>query len=141
MDFVPGVGFWEIILIATIAFLVVGPKDLPLMMRKAGRLLAKVRAMASDFRASFDEMARQAELEELRREVDALRQEAQRPIIPPYSDPSRSFQAREGVPSADQGVADAACVTMPEEPAAEPQPGRRDGLEQPRPAQESAVRP
>lgn len=91
MDFVPGIGFWEIVLIATIAFLVVGPKDLPLMMRKAGQMLAKVRAMASDFRASFDEMARQAELEELRKEVEALRQETQRPIIPPYGDPSRPF--------------------------------------------------
>ncbi len=141
MDFVPGVGFWEIVLIATIAFLVVGPKDLPLMMRKAGRMLAKVRAMAADFRASFDEMARQAELEELRREVDALRQEAQRPIIPPFSDPSRAFQPQEGARSTDQGGADTASVAMPEALSTEPKPPRHEGLEQPEPAQETAVRP
>jgi sec-independent protein translocase protein TatB len=52
----------------------VGPKELPLLMRKAGAMMTKVRAMASDFRATFDEMARQSELDELRKEVESLRE-------------------------------------------------------------------
>ncbi|WP_339913928.1 Sec-independent protein translocase protein TatB [uncultured Brevundimonas sp.] len=69
----PGLGGTEILLIGLVALLVVGPKDLPVLMRKLGKLMAKARGMANEFRASFDEMARQSELDELRKEVEALR--------------------------------------------------------------------
>ena len=69
----PGIGGFEILVIGIVALLVVGPKDLPLLMRKIGRVMAKARAMANEFRSSFDEMARQSELDELRKEVEALR--------------------------------------------------------------------
>ena len=67
------IGFQELVVIGIIALMVVGPKELPLLMRKAGQWTAKLRGMAADFRANFDEMARQAELDELRKEVEALR--------------------------------------------------------------------
>ncbi len=63
----------EFLLAAVIALVVVGPKDLPILMRKLGQFTAKMRAMAAEFRASFDEMARQSELDELRKEVEAMR--------------------------------------------------------------------
>src|SRR5262245_53432613 len=63
----------EFLLAAVIALVVVGPKDLPILMRKVGQFLGKRRAMAAEFRASFDEMARQSELDELRKEVEAMR--------------------------------------------------------------------
>lgn len=69
----PGIGGLEILVIGLVALLVVGPKDLPLLMRKVGQVMAKARGMANEFRASFDEMARQSELDDLRKEVDALR--------------------------------------------------------------------
>jgi len=69
----PGVGGTELVVIALVALIVVGPKDLPVLMRKIGQWMHKIRVMASDFRASFDEMARQSELDELRKEVEALR--------------------------------------------------------------------
>ena len=69
----PGIGGLEILVIGLVALLVVGPKDLPLLMRKVGKFMAKARAMANEFRSSFDEMARQSELDELRKEVEALR--------------------------------------------------------------------
>ncbi|MBX9802783.1 MAG: Sec-independent protein translocase protein TatB [Caulobacteraceae bacterium] len=69
----PGIGGFEILVIGIVALLVVGPKDLPLLMRKIGKVMARARAMANDFRSSFDEMARQSELDELRKEVQALR--------------------------------------------------------------------
>jgi sec-independent protein translocase protein TatB len=55
------------------ALVVVGPKDLPVLLRRFGQFMAKLRGMAAEFRASFDEMARQSELDDLRKEVDALR--------------------------------------------------------------------
>ena len=63
----------DFLIVGIVALIVVGPKDLPVLMRKVGRFLAHMRGMAAEFRASFDEMARQSELDELRREVEALR--------------------------------------------------------------------
>src|ERR1700761_8528621 len=64
----------EFLIVAVVALVFVGPKDLPVLLRKVGQFMARVRAMAAEFRASFDEMARQSELDELRKEVEALRQ-------------------------------------------------------------------
>ena len=69
----PEVGMTELIVIAVVALIVVGPKDLPVLLRRFGQFMAKLRGMASEFRASFDEMARQSELDDLRKEVEAMR--------------------------------------------------------------------
>lgn len=69
----PEAGAFELIFLAAVALIVVGPKDLPVLLRKLGQFLARMRGMAAEFRASFDEMARQSELDELRKEVEALR--------------------------------------------------------------------
>jgi sec-independent protein translocase protein TatB len=63
----------DFLIVGVIALIVVGPKDLPVLMRKVGQFVARMRAMAAEFRASFDEIARQSELDELRREVEAMR--------------------------------------------------------------------
>jgi sec-independent protein translocase protein TatB len=69
----PEVGGTELLVIAAVALIVVGPKDLPMLLRKLGQFVARLRSMADDFRASFDEMARQSELDDLRKEVEAMR--------------------------------------------------------------------
>jgi sec-independent protein translocase protein TatB len=69
----PGIGFTEMILLVVVAIVVIGPKDLPLMMRKFGRFTGKMRAMAFEFQQGLDELGRQAELEELRKEVADLK--------------------------------------------------------------------
>ncbi len=69
----PGIGFSELLLLALAALIIVGPKDLPLMMRKVGQFVGKARAMASEFQAAFDDIARQSELEELRQEIEDLK--------------------------------------------------------------------
>ena len=56
-----------------VALVVVGPQDLPRLMNMAGKWAAKARGMASEFRRSFDEMARESELAELRKEIDDLK--------------------------------------------------------------------
>jgi sec-independent protein translocase protein TatB len=63
----------ELLIAAIVALVVVGPKDLPVLLRKFGQFMARLRGMAAEFRASFDEMARQSELDDLRKEVEALR--------------------------------------------------------------------
>ena len=65
---------WQHILILLVVMLVVvGPKDLPRLMHMMGKWAAKARGMANEFRRSFDEMARQAELDELRKEIEDLK--------------------------------------------------------------------
>ena len=71
----PQFGFAELLFVAIVALIVVGPKDLPIMMRKLGQFVAKGRAMANEFRAAFDDIARQAELDELRKEIESLKRE------------------------------------------------------------------
>ena len=63
----------ELLVIIIVALVVVGPKDLPRLMRTAGQWAGRARAMADQFRRSFDDMARQAELDELRNEVNRLK--------------------------------------------------------------------
>jgi len=69
----PGIGGLEYVVIGIVALVVVGPERLPGMLRQLGKMVAKARGMANEFRASFEDMARQSELDELRKEVDALR--------------------------------------------------------------------
>jgi sec-independent protein translocase protein TatB len=92
MDFL-GVGTGELLVIATIALIVVGPKDLPAMLHKVGRFTARMRGMASEFRASFDEMARQTELEELRKEIESLKDAKQMGLADVRADVEGAFSA------------------------------------------------
>lgn len=55
----------ELLLVALVALLVIGPKDLPRVLRYVGNWVGKARRVASQFRAGFDDMVRQSELEEL----------------------------------------------------------------------------
>lgn len=70
----------EILVIAVVAILVVGPKDLPRLMKTVGQWVAKGRRMASHFQAGVDEMIRQAELEDLRKDLAAMKRDLNRPL-------------------------------------------------------------
>jgi sec-independent protein translocase protein TatB len=66
------IAWTELLVIIVVALVVVGPKDLPKMMRTVGQWAGRARAMADQFRRSFDDIARQSELDELRQEVNRL---------------------------------------------------------------------
>lgn len=69
----PGIGMPELLVVLVLALVVVGPQQLPVMMRKVGQMMAQARAMAKDFQSSFEEIGRETELSELRREIEALK--------------------------------------------------------------------
>ena len=132
----PGIGGLEILVIGLVALLVVGPKDLPLLMRKVGKFMAKARAMANEFRSSFDEMARQSELDELRKEVEALRTgqgmvplgaEADAAFRDIRNDLNKPLYEPAGQPAltAPDEWPDSAPVMEPLEPKAEPKPNAK----------------
>jgi sec-independent protein translocase protein TatB len=64
------VGWQELFLIGVVTLIVVGPKDLPKVLRSTARVLNKARAMSREFQAGLAEMAREAELDEIKRNVE-----------------------------------------------------------------------
>ena len=63
------VGWQELGLIAVVALVVLGPEELPVIMRKAGRFMRKARLVVHDFRMNLEEMADEAELRDIEREA------------------------------------------------------------------------
>ncbi|WP_300555472.1 Sec-independent protein translocase protein TatB [Maricaulis sp.] len=69
----PGIGMPEMLVVLVLALVVVGPQQLPVLMRRVGRMVGQARAMAREFQHSFDEIGRETELSELRKEIEALK--------------------------------------------------------------------
>ncbi len=67
------IGWTEMLVIAIVMIVVVGPKDLPKMLRTFGKTTSKLRAMAGDFRKQFDEALKEAELDDVKKSVESLR--------------------------------------------------------------------
>jgi len=60
-----GIDSWELLVIAVVALVVIGPKDLPRVMRTIGNFVGRARGMAKHFRVGFDAMVREADLEDM----------------------------------------------------------------------------
>ncbi len=71
----PQFGFSELLFLVMVALIILGPKDLSLTMRKLGQFVARGRSMANEFRSAFDDIARQAELDDLRKEIEDLKKD------------------------------------------------------------------
>ncbi|SNS35499.1 MULTISPECIES: Sec-independent protein translocase protein TatB [unclassified Azospirillum] len=67
------IGWSEIAVIAVVALVVIGPKDLPKALHTVGKWVAKARSLAREFQNNVDDMVRQAELDELRKQVEQAR--------------------------------------------------------------------
>ncbi|MER8438684.1 Sec-independent protein translocase protein TatB [Mesorhizobium sp. M1312] len=67
------IGWTEMLVIAIVMIVVVGPKDLPNMLRTFGRTTAKLRVMAADFQKQFNDALKEAELDDVKKSVDSLR--------------------------------------------------------------------
>jgi sec-independent protein translocase protein TatB len=66
------IGWSELLLIAVVALVVIGPKELPGALRTLGQWMTKIRRMASEFQTQFQDAIREAELAELKKEVDDM---------------------------------------------------------------------
>lgn len=64
-----GIDSSELLLIAVVALVVIGPKELPGLLRTWGRWMAQMRGMAAEFRGHVDEMVRQSELDEVKKQL------------------------------------------------------------------------
>ncbi len=111
----------ELLLIAIVALLVIGPKELPNALRHVGRMAGKARAMTRHLRSGFDEMVRQAELEEMEKEwrrenARILAETAGAPFPDPHPPPADE----------DAAPADPLAPAPPPPPAAASSPAAPD---------------
>jgi sec-independent protein translocase protein TatB len=67
------IGWSELLVIAVVAIVVVGPKDLPKLMRGFGHYAGKLRRAASDFQHQFEEAMRESEVEEVRKAIESVK--------------------------------------------------------------------
>jgi sec-independent protein translocase protein TatB len=98
-----GIGYSELLVIAIVGLVVIGPKDLPRVMRQVGRWVGRAQTMARHFRSGIDTMMREAELEEMERKwrEENERIMADHPPLPPPADESIAAPASEPGPSSE----------------------------------------
>ncbi|MBD8894187.1 Sec-independent protein translocase protein TatB [Roseibium litorale] len=119
------IGWTEIMVIACVAIIVVGPKDLPRMLRTVGQMIGKARRLSREFQSTFNDAIREAEqqagIDEMRKQVEAAGN------TNPLGDLKKSIEAdlnaKTAKPTAPEAVPPVPMATAPSaEPAAEPVP-------------------
>ncbi|ESR23546.1 Sec-independent protein translocase protein TatB [Lutibaculum baratangense] len=68
------IGWSEMLVIGAVAILVVGPRELPGMLRTFGKYMGQIRRMAGEFQSQFNDALKEAELDEVRRGIESVRQ-------------------------------------------------------------------
>jgi len=125
-----GIDAQELLVIVVVAVLVIGPKDMPLAMRTAGRWIAKVRRVSNHFRAGLETMIREAEMEDMEKkwaEQNAKIMREHPADAPPEMEPTGALPSRP-VPD-PQGEAPALEANA-ESRASLEKPSDSDGAEQ-----------
>jgi sec-independent protein translocase protein TatB len=129
-----GIEWSELAVIAVVALIVIGPKDLPRALRTLGIWVRKARAVSREFQSSVEQMVREAELEEVRREIEQasktnLQHELEKTIDPkgelaealkPPAMPSLTEPPKAAAPPAGSPAAAEPNILPPPSPAPTP---------------------
>jgi len=137
------IGALELLVIVIVAVIIIGPKDMPLAMRTAGRWIGKVRKVSAHFRTGIDAMVREAELEDMekqwkarneeimRQSAEAAKKDAGQPVMtgPPPAPASKGDAGP--LPSAPPSAAptDPAPPPPPSQPASQTPPSPQEASE------------
>ena len=106
------IGWTEMLVIAVVMIVVVGPKDLPKMLRTFGKTTAKLRSMAGDFQKQFNEALKEAELDDVKKSVDSLKG------LNPAAEIKKQLNPFEKAAADVRAGVDAAMKPKPAQPAA-----------------------
>jgi sec-independent protein translocase protein TatB len=138
------VGWSELLLIGIVALIAIGPKELPGALRTLGQWMGKVRRMASEFQSQFHEAMREAELADLKKEVDEMATKAQSYThFDPIDDIRKDIEnAASPPPALDTPLTDTpapqpsteTAAATPQPPASEPAPSTPAAPAEPAPA-------
>ena len=126
------IGWVELSIIALITILVVGPKEIPRVLRTVTQIMRKVRGMASEFQSGIDELARESELDDLKKDIEKtasrdFASEVENTIDPTgevtesVRDMETSLKDDLDGDSATKNVAEAIQESAPQPPADEPE--------------------
>jgi sec-independent protein translocase protein TatB len=102
-----GIEWTEYAVIAIVALIVIGPKELPAVLRAIGQWTTKIRRMAAEFQSQFQEALREAEMADLKKEVDTLN-DAAKGFTSQFDDPLNLKEATKWEPKLDAANADGA---------------------------------
>lgn len=120
-----GIDSAELLIIAVVALVVIGPKDLPRVMRTVGNWVGRARGMARHFRSGLDTMIREAELEDMEKQWKANNERIMRES-PAADESDWGKPAPNALPAPPPPPVQAALPLPPEPPAAKPKaPPRR----------------
>lgn len=130
------IGWSELAVIAVVALVIIGPKDLPKVLRTVGQWVSKARSMAREFQSGIDDMVREAELDELRKAAKqvsdfSLENEVKKTIDP---DGGLEKNFREIGQDASQAIDD---PFVESKPVMEPPPSESDPAMMPEPKPET----
>ena len=128
-----GVDSPELLVIAVVALVVIGPKELPNLLRTWGKWMSQMRGMASEFRGHVDEMVRQSELDEVKKQLEGTAGGLDLQSLDPTKQIKQHIQ--EGMAEGDKAWAEAKSTL--DNPLAEPESAPQIAAE-PAPASESA---
>jgi sec-independent protein translocase protein TatB len=101
------IAWGEFVVIAVVALIVIGPKELPAVLRAIGQWTTKIRRMAAEFQGQFQEALREAEMADLKKEVDNLNDTA-KGFTSQFDDPLNLREATKWEPKTDAGQPDTA---------------------------------
>jgi sec-independent protein translocase protein TatB len=121
-----GIDSSEFLLIAIVALVVIGPKELPGLLRTWGKWMAQMRGMASEFRGHVDEMVRQSDLDEVKKQLTASSGLDLQSL-----DPTKEIRShiQEGMAEGEKAIAEGKSVF--DNPLAEPESAPQIAVETP----------
>ena len=121
-----GIDSSELLLIAIVALVVIGPKELPGLLRTWGKWMAQMRGMASEFRGHVDEMVRQSDLDEVKKQLTASSGLDLQSL-----DPTKEIRShiQEGMAEGEKAIAEG--KSMFDNPLAEPESAPQIAVETP----------
>jgi sec-independent protein translocase protein TatB len=122
----------ELVVIGAVALIVIGPKELPTVLRTLGQWMTKVRRMASEFQGQFQEAMREAEMADLKREIDTATRGFGSHFDDPFDETNRPKPDSAKPDSSAARASDAAASpTLPAEPASTSEVVTPDGYSVP----------
>ena len=123
-----GIDSSEFLLIAIVALVVIGPKELPGLLRTWGKWMAQMRGMASEFRGHVDEMIRQSELDDVKKQLT----DAATGVDLKELDPTKQIRSHieEGMAEGEKTIAEAKANL--DNPMAEPESAPQVAVEAPK---------
>jgi sec-independent protein translocase protein TatB len=126
-----GIDSGELLIIAVVALVVIGPKDLPRVMRAIGNFVGKARGMARHFRSGVDNMMRESELAEMEQKwkEDNERIMREHPLLPSTAEP----EGKEDWPAGDGAPLGEPWAEPGDVPPPAPRPAARAGEDRPKP--------